>query len=65
MKTKCSSVLELGAGVCRVTPIFAPYVETIHLNDIVGEAPNVKCSWNAFKEMMTNNDENKTSARVG
>ena len=44
MRTKGTTVLELGAGVARVTPIFVPYFETIHLNDIA-DIDNIKYAW--------------------
>ena len=37
IRTKGSVVCEWGTGVCRVTPMLAPYFETIHLNDIAGD----------------------------
>ena len=41
LKTKGNVVCEWGTGICRATAILKPYFSTIHLNDIVGDQPNV------------------------
>ena len=65
IRTKGSVACEWGCGVVRATPALTPYFDLIHLNDIAGNLPKVRHTWDELKETLANNKENKTTARIG